>query len=181
MSSKISCDICADLYPLVNDGIASEDSRLSVAEHISTCEKCAVLYDKEDNATSEKVSMDEKRIGRKIKNKLVYVGFLLIVVGILLGVSLSMGEFMFYNIVIMPIIGGVGYFTFKNKSYLVIIAVFICVYARSVYDTLGYAFQGEFINAFVPPLWWAMIYTGLSVLGMLIAFLLRFGFKKEIR
>jgi len=38
--NKITCDMCKDLMPLVKDGIASEDSRLAVTEHLKECEDC---------------------------------------------------------------------------------------------------------------------------------------------
>ena len=41
---EITCDICMDLMPLVQDGIASEDSRNAVEEHVKRCEQCAVHY-----------------------------------------------------------------------------------------------------------------------------------------
>ena len=31
--NEISCDVCMDLIPLVQDGIASEDSREAVEQH----------------------------------------------------------------------------------------------------------------------------------------------------
>ncbi len=43
--TKITCDICMDLMPLVQDGVASEDSENAVKKHISECESCKKIYD----------------------------------------------------------------------------------------------------------------------------------------
>ena len=39
----------------------------------------------------------------------------MIILGSFIGVGISESEWMFYNIVIMPIVGGVGYFIFRKK------------------------------------------------------------------
>ena len=43
MASEISCDICRDLLPLVQDGVASEDSRAAVEAHLRSCPACRAL------------------------------------------------------------------------------------------------------------------------------------------
>ena len=45
MADRISCDICMDLIPLVRDGIASEDSRAAVEEHIKDCAVCRAAFE----------------------------------------------------------------------------------------------------------------------------------------
>ena len=42
--TKITCDICMDLMPLVRDGVVSEDSVTAVMNHISDCEDCKKIY-----------------------------------------------------------------------------------------------------------------------------------------
>lgn len=171
---KISCDICSDLYPLVKDGIATEDSKKAVINHINNCEKCKSIYN-----SCETVSIDENKIERKIKKKMTFIAIILVAIGILFGLAISTDRFMFYNIIIMPILGGIGYIAFKNKSYVVLLAIFICVYIRFFFDSLPGAFNGDFINALIGPLWWAIIYVSLSSLGVVIAFLFEFGFRRE--
>ena len=60
--------------------------------------------------------MNDKKIISKIKNQLIRGAIIMIVLGSFIGVGISESEWMFYNIVIMPIIGGVGYFIFRKKS-----------------------------------------------------------------
>ena len=61
--TDITCDVCMDLLPLVQDGIASEDSKRLVEEHIKNCSACAMLYDIKavPAVNSEKIFMKFKR------------------------------------------------------------------------------------------------------------------------
>lgn len=43
--SKISCDMCLDLMPLVRDGAAGADSRAAVEAHITDCESCRAMFE----------------------------------------------------------------------------------------------------------------------------------------
>lgn len=172
--NKLTCDICQDLIPLVKDEIASEDSEMAVLEHIKSCEKCREMYGE------GVVFVDEdKKIVSKLRRNLRNIMMTIAILSIFFGISLSATQFMFYNIIIMPSIGAVGYVLFKKKSIYVCMAVFVMTYLKEVYHSLGYAFAGSLIQAFLPPFWWALIYLILTALGVAIAFLLNFGFKKE--
>ncbi len=172
--SKISCEVCCDLMPLVKDEVASNDSIKLVNEHIKSCKSCKELYGSEMKFDDS----DEKTI-LKVKKYITHICILLITFGILFGISLSANQFMFYNILIMPLIGAVSFFTLKKKSIYVCIGVFISVYLRWFYDSFGYALDGEITHALVAPLWWSVIHLGLTAFGVLIGMLLHFGFKKE--
>lgn len=171
--NKISCDICVDLIPLVKDEIASYDSKNAVVEHIEKCETCRKIYGKEIN-----FQKSDKIIVSKIKKNLTRVCVIIIILGILLGISLSSNQFMFYNIIIMPVIGVLSYYCLRKKTIYALLGVFVLVYLSFFYHSSGYLLQGAFLQAFIPPLWWALIYLGLTALGSLIAFLLIFGFRK---
>ena len=41
--NEITCDVCMDLIPLVQDGVASQDSVLAVENHIKNC-FCKHIY-----------------------------------------------------------------------------------------------------------------------------------------
>lgn len=181
---KISCDICMDLIPLVKDGIASEDSCDAVTKHISKCEKCKVEFDEikeKKKINNEDIKINDKKIISKIKNQLIRGAIIMIVLGSFIGVGISESEWMFYNIVIMPIIGGVGYFIFRKKSYILPISIFTLTY---VWDFIKYMVESPtnkmgWREILTVPATWATIYTGLCTLGILIGFLLYIAFKKE--
>ncbi|MEG1267940.1 MAG: hypothetical protein RSD35_01700, partial [Oscillospiraceae bacterium] len=55
----------------------------------------------------------------------------------------------------------------------------LCTYLRWLPDTFANVYKGDFAQAFIPPVFWALIYAGLFALGIVIASLLYFGFRKE--
>lgn len=175
--NKISCDICMDLIPLVKDEVASEDSYNAVLAHISNCNECKLYFDKEVVVTEE---MNDKKIISKIKKQLGLIALMLIVIGSFIGVAFSETELMFYNVLIMPTIGLLGYFIFKNKSYILLIGVFVLVY---IYHLIKYIISGTFNNQIISyitsPGMWALMYSGFCGLGILIGFLLYIAFKRE--
>lgn len=181
---KISCDICMDLIPLVKDDIASKDSCDTIKEHISECPKCKILFDEISNINkldNENIKINDKKIISKIRNQLVFGSIIMIILGSFIGVGISESEWMFYNIIIMPVIGCVGYFLLNKKSYIVPIGIFILTY---IWNLIKYIIEGSFNKSdigsiIIAPVTWAIIYSGLCLLGVLIGFLLYIAFKKE--
>lgn len=41
---NITCDMAMDLIALYNDGLASDDSRRAVDEHLKSCPECSAAY-----------------------------------------------------------------------------------------------------------------------------------------
>ncbi len=70
---KNECSITRDLMPLVIDGVASDESRQFVDEHIAICTECAVVYGemKVDlpHAQQEKERREMEKAARRIRNK----------------------------------------------------------------------------------------------------------------
>ena len=42
--TEISCAVCRDLIPLVQDGVASPESEALVKAHLQTCPECRTLW-----------------------------------------------------------------------------------------------------------------------------------------
>ena len=125
--------------------------------------------------------MDDKKVISKIKNQLILIALILVALGSLIGIGLSETEGMFYNILIMPVIGVLGYYALRKKSYLVYISVFIFTY---VYHFIKYIImetfdKSQFISLIIAPTTYAIIYSGLCAIGVLIGFLLYVAFKRE--
>lgn len=177
---KISCDVCLDLIPLVHDRVASDDSTNLVYEHIKTCESCRAEFENTD-LPDEKI-IDDKKIIKSIKKNLFLTSSVFIVFGALLGVYLSNSMGMFYNFLIMPIVGACGYLVFKNRWYFTPIGIFIISYIwlflQNIFD--GVLSHGFSMEIFTMPMFFSVIYTGLVMLGALIAALIKFGFRKEV-
>ena len=171
--NKISCDVCIDLMPLVKDEVASNDSKQAVYEHLKTCPNCRLLYGQEVNYQNS-----DQKIISVIKKNISYLCFIIILLGILFGISISSNQFMFYNILIMPTIGAIAYLVLKKNVIYICVAVFSIVYLRWLYDCIGHALNGQYILALIPPLLWALIYLFLTIIGICIAALLQYASKK---
>ena len=92
-----------------------------------------------------------------------------------MALSNSMG--MFYNFLIMPIIGGVSVIVFKKKWYLTPIAIFLLSYLwPTIMEIVSNGFEWIFLYS---GLYYSTIYTILVFLGVIIAKLLKITFKKE--
>ena len=123
---KITCEICKDLIPLVQDGVASKDSEDAVHEHIRECQECADLFYGKNHAQN----MDETRIMRKAKCYMNSVLTVLLFVFIVVGVFMTDGMNVMMNTVIMPVTGTLSYIVFQKSSFWrtpVIIIVFTIV------------------------------------------------------
>lgn len=176
--NKISCEIVLDLLPLVKDNVASEQSKKLVKEHIETCESCKEFY---DSFTRERIIMDDSKVIFKIKKQLFITLTIIIIAASMLGLALSESMGMFYNILIMPFIGGLGYFAFDEKSYLLSTSIFIFSY---VWLFIKYIGEGMLVEqniwaVITIPIGWSIIYTALVGIGIFIAFLLKYAFRKD--
>lgn len=175
--NKIACDVCLDLIPLVKDNVASEASKLLVQEHINTCKECKRLYDSFDN---KEIVMDEKIVLNKMKKQIFITLLSIIFIASMVGLGLSESMGMFYNVLIMPGIGILGYFALKEKSYLVLVGLFFFSYIWLLVKYIGEGMMGQgFLSIITLPILWSMIYAGLCGLGILIGFLLNYAFGKE--
>ena len=105
----------------------------------------------------------------------------MIILGSFIGVGISESEWMFYNVIIMPIVGGIGYFIFRKKLYILPISIFILTYVWDFIKDIieRQTNQMSWKEMLIVPAVWANRYTGLCVLGILIGFLLYIAFKKE--
>jgi len=181
--TKITCDICMDLMPLVRDGVASEDSENAVMKHISDCEDCKKIYDEmyinnksiiEDDDIPKSINIDKsaKKVEKKI-NK--YLG-MIIMFGIFFGLSLTASEEMFFNSFIMPIIGAFGYYLFRWKAAYTVPC--IIVISNFIINGIGFLRGVEHLDI-MSMVMWGSIYSLFAIIGTIIAGLLHFGLRKE--
>lgn len=174
--TDITCNTCMDLIPLVKDGIASEDSCLLVENHIRSCKACILVWNEEIHLDT---SIDAKTVTNKIKKQLQLIVILIIALSTLFGISLATSQNMFFNILLMPTIGTVSYVFLKNKAFFIALFILIVTYLWHfiiIYTKYGVLVVGGLIAS----LWWGVIYAGLCIIGIVVAFLLHFAFKKEV-
>lgn len=167
----ISCDLCMDLIPLVKDGVASLDSQTAVENHVSNCPVCRALYD-----GAVPPVPDSTDVFRKLRRRIQLFAAFLMMLGIFFGLSLTGGQGLFYNILIMPVIGALGYLLFRWKSlYQVPLLLLITHFAINL---LGIARGMEHLD-FYSLVMWTFFYSVFAALGSLAAGLLHFAFRKE--
>lgn len=167
--NKISCDMCIDLMPLVQDGVASKDSRDAVLQHLQECPDCRALYEGEIPAPSK-----SNELLRKVQRRARVFSAMVMMFGIFYGLMLTAGSGLFMNVIIMPIIGGIGYYLFRWKALYIVPALLFVTHIFT--NALGLG--GEVLDPMGLFLWTA-IYCCVALIGFVIAALLHFAFQKE--
>jgi len=167
--NKISCDMCIDLMPLVQDGVASEDSRNAVLQHLQECPDCRSLYEGELPTPS-----NSKELFAKIQRRARTFSAMVMMFGIFYGLMLTAGNGIFMNVIIMPIIGGISYYLFRWKALYMVPSLLLVTH----FITNALGLGGEYLMP-IEILLWTAIYCGVALLGFIIAALLHFAFKKE--
>lgn len=166
---EFTCDMCMDLMPLVHDGVASADSVAAVERHIRSCPDCRALYEGERPAPG-----DSSALLKKLTNQIRLFLTMVLMFGVLFGLMLTAGNGIFYNAIIMPLIGVVGYYLFRWRAVYEIPVLLLITHLITNYLGMG----GEFLS--LPTLlMWTGLYAIFALIGVAIAALLHFALKKE--
>lgn len=169
--TKITCDMCMDLMPLVQDGVASADSMEAVKEHIKTCPSCKSVFE-----GIAPPPADGNQIMKKIQQKTRLFMGMILMFGVLFGLSLTATSELFLNTLIMPVIGAVGYYLFCWKSSYITPGLILVTHL--VINTFGLLRGIEHLD--YPSLFlWSGIYALFAGLGTVIAGLIHFALRKE--
>ncbi len=169
--TEISCNICLDLMPLVQDGIASEDSRIAVEQHIQHCDSCRALYEGTPPPPAQ-----EDSLLPQLRRTLRLVEGSVLLLGLLVGCSLTASMAQFYNVLLMPAIGILAYLIFRWKAvYLVpgllLLTHFPVTLLRGILENS----PAEWFSILL----YTLFYCFFALLGTLIAGLFHFAFRKE--
>ncbi len=170
--NELTCDICKDLIPLVEDGVASKNSKEAVERHIKSCEACAELF--------EGVKISDSNINRfflRFRRKLRICLILTMLSGICFGVACGIkdgGVYIIANVIMMPVIGILSFFVFRWKALVyvppLIFAAFLLINAL-VSGVNSYSFDMVAMLS--------LVFSAAAVAGILIAGLLKFAFGKD--
>lgn len=169
--NEISCDLCMDLLPLVKDGVASEDSVKAVEAHMASCESCRALFNGEIPP-----QIDTTKSLEKLHRRLQLSTAMLMMFGIFFGLGLTAGNDMFYNTLIMPIIGALGYYIFRWKALYIVPLLMLVTHC--VTNLFGLLRGVEHLDIY-SVIMWTFLYSIFAVLGTIVAWLLHFAFRKE--
>ena len=118
------CDLIMDLMPLAKDGAASEASRAAIEKHLLTCENCRELYDTLPDTAVEPDESRVKKTMEKIRDRYHRSLLILGVLGVLVGVLLTMTRNMAFTVAIFPLVGLGAYFLWRSRSLVVPLLVF---------------------------------------------------------
>lgn len=173
----MNCNVILDLIPLVKDGVASVDSASLVHQHIKICPSCMAEYEGVEITRLEQAAIKDEKIIYAIKQRIFITQLIILTVGAMIGVALSNSMAMFYNLIIMPVIGGIALLMFKKKWYIALLFIFTLTYLWQTISVI--VVDGFTWYALYPGLFYSTIYTFLVGLGMIISILLSFTFSKE--
>lgn len=175
-----NCNIVKDLLPLYAEGMASEESRGFVEEHLACCEDCRKELEdikKEPTVKCEPTgdSSDLKKALKKLRGRIEVLAAMIIIFGSVLGVGLTNHTSMFYNIVIMPIIGALGYVIMRWRAlYNIPIILVLSTVLEMFLRFIG----GESVSL-AGYFGMLIYYAPAALVGIVIAALYAFAFRKE--
>ena len=169
--NQITCDMCMDLMPLVHDGVASGDSIAAVETHVCSCEACRALYEGQ-----LPVENHSERVMDEIRKRLRFFMAMVLMFGVLYGVSLTAGDGLFLNSAIMPIIGGVGYYLRRGKAVYEVPLLLLVTHFLT--NTFGLIRGVEHLDG-LTLLMWCGLYSLFALAGAIAAWLLHFALGKE--
>ncbi len=179
---KNDCSIVRDLLPLYVEDMVSKDTAEFVDEHLKDCTDCSeelkmlkeggITETESEIAEAEKAKAKSfKKVMKKLNTRFNSFFSLLIVFAIVLGAAWSESETLLNNILLMPIIGAFGYFVFSYKAFykipLLVTLTQLFIHCIKLVD-----YQDYFV-------WCAVVYSHFALIGVIIAWLLHFTFKKE--
>ena len=170
VKNEITCDICMDLIPLVQDGVASQDSVMAVQNHIKNCLKCKALFEGQIP-----IENNENQVLKKIRKKMQIFTGMILIFGILFGLSLTATSELFLNILIMPVLGCVGYYLFRWRAVYIVPCILVATHI--VINGFG-IIKGIQKMSVLEILFWNALYSLFAILGIVITGLLHFAFRK---
>ena len=179
---KTECSIVRDLLPLYVENMVSEETAQYIKEHLKGCDKCqkefentkegSVLPAIDPSVLRNTSTKPFKKTMKRLNRQIYLFAYSLIIFFIFLGFSWTGGENLMYNSIIMPVIGVFGYCVFRWE------AVYKVPFLLLLIDLAVFASQLIEIG-FPDTLTWTLIYSAFVFVGIVIAFLLHYAFKKE--
>ncbi len=169
--NKITCEVCMDLMPLVRDGIASNDSKMAVEQHVKSCAACEALY-----GEGMPPAVSPEKAFHRFRRQVQLFSVFLLMFGSFFGLGLTAGSDMFYNSLIMPMLGILGYAIFRWKALYNVPILLLLIHALL---NLFRAVQGAEHLDVSSLLMWTALYSAFVLLGVFIAALFYYALKKN--
>ncbi len=181
---KIECSMVRDLLPLYAENMVSEETAALVRAHVQDCPACQAELDAltsgeslaavEVKPTSNHIEEGKpfKRVMKRMNRQFYMLAYSLVIFFVFLGFAWTGGENLMYNSLLMPIVGVFGYYVFRwraiYKMPILLLIIDLLVYVSGVTEI-------DLYSALI----WTAIYSLFVFVGIAIAFLLHFAFRKE--
>lgn len=179
---NLPCEVIMDLIPLCKDGVASAESCRLVEEHVATCNLCLEEYKSIGDAhVLDTPTLEEKQFLKKLRKSTLKFQGILLVGGAILGVSMTFSSNVFYNFLLMPVVGIIAYSVFGQKFHIA--PSLVCI--LSIISNVIYGVFGERLGltaiaaAFASWIIYSFIYAFLVLVGWSIGWLMHYAFGKE--
>ena len=180
---KTECSVVRDLLPLYVEDMVSTETAQYVKSHLAECPECQAELERlkagEGLTAIEKNPVEEvakakpfKKMMKRMNRQFYSIAYAALIFLIFLGFGWTGGQNLMYNSLIMPVVGIFGYYVFRWKAIykvpilLLIIDTFVCLFKLVDLDLY---------SAFL----WTLIYSSFVFVGIAIAFLMHFAFRKE--
>ena len=180
---KTECSIVRDLLPLYVENMVSAETAQYVSDHLKECSECQSELESlqggegltaiENKPSAEATETKPfKTIMKRMNRQFYSLAYAALIFLIFLGFGWTGGENLMYNSLIMPVVGVFGYYVFKWKAIYKVPVLLLLI------DLAVFAFQLVEIG-FADTLMWTMLYAIFVLIGIAIAFLLHYAFRKE--
>lgn len=172
---RIDCGICADLMPLVEDGVACEQSREAVRKHLEDCEACRAKYRDFSEAEQAAAVPDDAKVIRRVREGMavwMLNGMLLSLIAGAVMVSAASASPWLAALIFPALCGGI-YLTGMR------IWKWSPLSAGGCWIVVTLLTQGSRLLDYPMALLTSLYPIALSYLGVLAAALLKYAFKGE--
>ncbi len=119
---------------------------------------------------------DTDKLMVEVKRKVQFFFIMLLMFGIFFGLGLTASSELFYNSLIMPVVGVFGYVIFRWKA---LYAVPLLLLVTNLISFVLNVFQGIEEIGLYSRVMWTGIYSIFVVVGIMIAGLIHYAFRKE--
>ncbi len=174
-SIRIDCGICADLMPLVEDGVACEQSRKAVRKHLEGCKACREKYRDFPEAEQADAAPDDEKVIRRVRDRMavwMLNGMLLSLIAGAVIVSAASSD-PWLAALIFPALCGLIYLSGVRIWKWTPLAAGCC------WIVITLLTQGERLSDYPMALLTSLYPIALSYLGVLAAALLKYAFRGE--
>ncbi len=175
---NLPCEVVMDLIPLCRDGVGSAESCRLVREHITECPSCRAEYGEAADVVAPKLpSPNEQRLLSKLRGTVLRWQALALIGGAVLGVSMTFSSNVFYNFLLMPIVGALSYLVFRMRFHIVVALVFaLSLISNTIYGVIEGGLRLNTLRVVLTGwIFYSVIYAILVLIGWCIAWLLHYA------